>query len=155
MGKNVTGGKYAKKAGYVGPRKLRMLESDGERYAIVIKMLGNSQCHVKCADDKTRLCIIRNKFTGKHKGNNFLKPGVWVLVGIRDWETKNDKMEKCDLMEVYTESDKSKLLGTTENFMILLKEDNIINNTTDEMSNIMISESYENDMEEKIDFDVI
>ena len=150
MGKNVTGGKYAKKAGYVGPRKLRLLESDLERYAIVTKMLGNSMCHVKCADDVVRLCIIRNKFTGKHKGNNFLKPGSWVLVGLRDWETKSDKIEKCDLMEVYTESDKSKLLDTTVNFTILLKEDNLISNTTEEMDNIMISESYE-----EIDFDGI
>jgi initiation factor 1A len=143
MVKNVTGGKHAKKAGYVGPRKLRMLESDLERYAIVTKMLGNSMCHVKCADDVIRLCIIRNKFTGKHKGNNFLKPGSWVLVGLRDWETKSDKIEKCDLMEVYTESDKSKLLDTAVNFMILLKEDNLISNTTEEMDNIMISDSYE------------
>ena len=143
MGKNVTGGKYAKKAGYVGPRKLRLLESDLERYAIVTKMLGNCMCHVKCADDVVRLCIIRKKFTGKHKGNNFLKPGSWVLVGLRDWETKSDKIEKCDLMEVYSESDKSKLLDTNANFMILLKEDNLITGTTDEMSDIMISESYE------------
>jgi len=143
MGKNVTGGKYAKKAGYVGPRKLRLLESDLERYAIVTKMLGNSMCHVKCADDVVRLCLIRKKFTGKHKGNNFLKPGSWVLVGLRDWETKSDKIEKCDLMEVYTESDKSKLLDTAVNFTILLKEDNLISNTTEEMDNIMISESYE------------
>jgi initiation factor 1A len=150
MVKNVTGGKYAKKAGYVGPRKLRMLESDEERYAIVTKMLGNSQCHVKCTDNITRLCIIRNKFTGKHKGNNFLKPGVWVLVGVRDWETKSDKIEKCDLMEVYSESDKTKLLDTTVNFMVLLKEDNLLSNTTEEMENIMISETYE-----EVDFDGI
>ena len=143
MGKIVTGGKYAKKAGYVGPRKLRLLESDLERYAIVTKMLGNCMCHVKCADDDVRLCIIRKKFTGKHKGNNFLKPGSWVLVGVRDWETKSDKIEKCDLIEVYTESDKSKLLDTAVNFTILLKEDNLISNTTEEMDNIMISESYE------------
>ena len=150
MVKNVTGGKYAKKAGYVGPRKLRMLESEEERYAIVTKMLGNSQCHVKCADNITRLCIIRKKFTGKHKGNNFLKPGSWVLVGVRDWETKSDKIEKCDLMEVYSESDKSKLLDTAVNFTVLLKEDNLISNTTEEMDNIMISESYE-----EMDFDGI
>ena len=152
MGKNITGGKHAKKAGYVGPRKLRLLESEEERYAIVTKMLGNSQCHVKCMDDKIRLCIIRNKFTGKHKGNNFLKPGSWVLVGIRDWETKTDRMEKCDLMEVYTESDKSKLIDTNVNFVVLLKEDNLINNTTEEMDNIMISENYQ---DEDIDVDGI
>jgi len=147
MGKNVTGGKHAKRAGYIGPRKLRLLESEEERYAIVIKMLGNSQCHVKCADDVTRLCIIRNKFTGKHKGNNFLKTGTWVLVGTREWESKNDRMEKCDLMEVYTESDKSKLMETSVNFVVLLKEDNLINNTTEELGDIMISEQYEDNVD--------
>jgi hypothetical protein len=65
------------------------------------------------------------------------------LVGLRDWETKSDKIEKCDLMEVYTESDKSKLLDTPVNFTILLKESNLISNTTEEIGNIMISESYE------------
>jgi translation initiation factor IF-1 len=143
MGKNVTGGKHAKRAGYIGPRKLRLLESEEERYAIVIKMLGNSQCHVKCADNITRLCIIRKKFTGKHKGNNFLKPGSWVLVGTRGWESKSDRMETCDLMEVYTESDKPKLMDTNVNFVVLLKEDNLINNTTDEIGDIMISDQYE------------
>ena len=143
MVKNVTGGKHAKKAGFIGQRKVRLLESDEERYGIVMKMLGNSQCQVKCADDVVRLCIIRNKFTGKHKGNNFLRPGTWVLVGLRLWETKNDRMEKCDLMECYTESDKSKLLDTNVNFLVLLKEDNLINNTTDEMNEINISEDYD------------
>ena len=60
-------------------------------------------------------------------------------------------MEKCDLMEVYSESDKKKLLETTTNFMILLKEGNILSNTTDEMDNIMISETYDED----INFDEI
>jgi hypothetical protein len=72
-----------------------------------------------------------------------LKPGSWVLVGIRDWETKTDRMEKCDLMEVYSESDKTKLMDTNVNFVVLLKEDNLINNTTEEMNDIMISENYE------------
>jgi hypothetical protein len=69
------------------------------------------------------------------------------LVGLRDWETKSDKIEKCDLMEVYTDSDKSKLLDTAVNFTILLKEDNLISNTTEEMDNIMISESYDIDVD--------
>ena len=141
MVKNVTGGNRAKKAGFIGQRKLRILESDDERYAIVMKMLGNSQCQVKCTDDIIRLCIIRNKFTGKHKGNNFLRPGSWVLVGLRTWETKHDdRIQKCDLMECYTDSDKTKLLDTHVNFMVLLKEDNLINNTTDEMNEIHISD---------------
>jgi len=137
MGKNITGGNRAKKAGFIGQRKLRMLETEDERYGIVTKMLGNSQCQVKCADDKVRLCIIRKKFTGQHKGQNFLRPGTWILVGLRTWETKQeDRIEKCDLMECYTESDKTKLLETTANFMVLLKENNIISNTTEEMDNI-------------------
>lgn len=146
MVKNVTGGKHAKKAGFIGQRKLRLLESDEERYGIVMKMLGNSQCQIKCADDVTRLCIIRNKFTGKHKGNNFLRPGSWVLVGLRLWETKrDDRIEKCDLMECYTDSDKAKLLDTNVNFVVLLKEDNLINNTTDEMNDIIISDDIDID----------
>ena len=48
-------------------------------------------------------------------------------------------------MECYTDSDKAKLLDTNVNFVVLLKEDNLINNTTDEMNDIIISDDIDID----------
>ena len=110
MVKNQNGGNKGKKVARkdTGPvhKKVRLM-SEGEMYAVVTKMLGNSQCNVLSLDGKVRLCMIRKKFTGKHKHQHFLKPGTWILVGLRDWETNHkDKMDKCDLLECYNESDK-------------------------------------------------
>ena len=110
MVKNQTGGNKGKKVARkdnVQVKKIRLMSEEGEMYALVTKMLGNSQCTVFSLDGKLRLCIIRKKFTGKHKSQHFLKPGSWVLVGLRDWETNHkDKMDKCDLLECYNENDK-------------------------------------------------
>lgn len=81
-----------------------------EMYAAVVKLYGGSNCEVVCEDGITRMCIIRNKFRGRGKRDNFLTPGIWVLVGIRDWEVKhNGKNPNCDLLYVYSEDDKHKL----------------------------------------------
>ena len=108
MVKNQNGGNKGKKISPKEPvyKKVKLMTQEGEMYGIVTKMLGNSQCNVFCLDGKIRLCIIRKKFTGKHKHQNLLKPGIWVLLGLRDWETNKDKMEKCDLLECYNEADK-------------------------------------------------
>lgn len=108
--------------------KLRVAEYDGEIYAVVLKLLGNNMFHAQCIDGKLRLGHIRGKFTGRKKRDSMLSPGVWVLVGERNFsnieegnnlttsthKTKNstDKLEKCDLLEVYTESNKQSLKDT-------------------------------------------
>ena len=81
--------------------KLRLSLDECELYAQVIKLLGNSMCHVLCQDGKTRLCIIRGKFRGRGKRDNSITNGKWIMVGIRDYESeKTDKLENCDLLEV-------------------------------------------------------
>jgi len=93
--------------------KLRISEDPSEIYAVIIKRLGGEFCHVKCTDGQTRLCIIRGKFRGGGgKKDNFINLNTWVLIGLRDWETvkeNSDKLQKCDLLEVYNENDKMKL----------------------------------------------
>lgn len=110
MVKNQNGGNKGKKVARKDNapiKKVRLMSEAGELYAVVTKMLGNNQCTVYSLDGKIRLCIIRKKFTGKHKSQHFLKPGSWVLIGLRDWETNHkDKMDKCDLLECYNENDK-------------------------------------------------
>lgn len=110
--------------------KLRLSEDPLEQYAFIVKRLGGEFCHVKCQDGQTRLCIIRGKFRGgRGKKDSFINNDSWVLIGIRDWETKNeksDKLEKCDLLEVYRETDKMKLkMVPGVNWSSFITNDNI------------------------------
>ena len=95
-------------------RKLRLKEDTDEVYACVSKMLGNGMCNVIGIDNCARLCIIRNKFRGRSKRHNMIAPWSWVLVGDRSWETSASKetksaVNKCDLLEVYSEQEKERL----------------------------------------------
>ena len=86
------------------------IDEEMETYAAVIKVLGGSNCEIICEDGIIRNCIIRNKFRGRSKRDNWLSPNVWVLVGLREWEVKNkNKKECCDLLYVYTEEEKGQL----------------------------------------------
>jgi len=89
---------------------LRTSECEEEMFALIVKMLGNGMCEVSCADGVSRLCIIRKKFRGRQKRRNIVVTGATVMVGLRSWE-KNERssMQKCDLLEVYTESELRKL----------------------------------------------
>jgi initiation factor 1A len=93
--------------------KTRFSEDEFEYYAQVVAMLGNGMCHVICKDGKKRLCIIRGKFRGRGKRDNTLSNGKWVLVGGRDFEAEKTgegkNLEKCDLLEVYSDLDKERL----------------------------------------------
>jgi len=106
MVKNTTGGckskGFARKEFASSNHKLRLSESEDEKYAHITKMFGNGMCQALCDDSKTRTCIIRGKFRGKGKRNSLLTQGSIVLVGIRSWETDSDK---CDLLEVYGQNE--------------------------------------------------
>lgn len=93
--------------------KTRFSEDEYEYYAQVVANLGNGMCHVMCKDGKKRLCVIRGKFRGRGKRDNIITNGKWVLVGGREFEsTKSGEgkdLEKCDLLEVYSDLDKERL----------------------------------------------
>lgn len=117
MVKNNKGGNKAKKQGrkFAQPDpsniQTRYSSDPDELYACCTKLLGNSMCYVMCVDGKERLCIIRRKFSGRGKRDNILTIGTWCLVGSRSFETKSDtKREKCDLLEVYGDIDKKKIM---------------------------------------------
>ena len=94
---------------------LRVSQDESEVYAQVIKVLGGSMCHVNDSNNKIMLCHIRGKFRGRGKRDNFVGNGTWVLVGLRDWASKEStkkKLEECDLLEVYNDQDKERLKNT-------------------------------------------
>ena len=87
--------------------KTRFAKDKDEIYGAVIKEFGNGRALVKCIDAVERLLHIRKKFKGRSKGQNFVKSGVWVLAGLRSWESskKEGERENCDLLEVYHAQD--------------------------------------------------
>jgi len=120
MVKNTTGGSKTKgqaRKFASGPSKntLRISNNELELYAFVTKMNGNGMCNVLCIDGITRLCQIRGKFRGRGKRDNLVSFGSWLLVGLREWTVsskKSDKIEQCDLLEVYNESEVQRLKDT-------------------------------------------
>ena len=133
MPRNTGGGnkakKFASKSFVVSIRATRFASVDGEVYAVVQRMLGGSICEVLCIDGLLRLCVIRGKFSGKGKRDNRLSRGSWVLVGLRDWEISSKDKPKCDLLEVYNDGDKEKIIkNSRENFRIFLStnEDDVV-----------------------------
>lgn len=137
MVRNTKGGNKSKK----GARKnlsagssniIRYAEEDCEIYASVVRVFGGDICQVKCGGDGlTRQCVIRKKFRGRNRMHNRLQPGVWVLVGLREWENKNGETQKCDLLEVYNDMEKEKLKQTLPNDILPHSpemEDNHMNN---------------------------
>ena len=95
MPKNKRGGKKHKKGKKGGNEHKRALEfrEDGQEYAQVKKMLGNSRVELLCFDGKERLGIIR----GSMRKRVWIAPGDIVLVGIRDYQDG-----KADILMKYT-----------------------------------------------------
>ena len=118
MVKNTKGGskhkKFARKnvkgnsSGF--DERVRKSAHKDEIYASVAKILGNGRVEILCNDGQSRQCVIRNKFRGKNKRDNEVTTGSVILAGRRSWETPNpDKMETCDLLCVYNNSQINKL----------------------------------------------
>ena len=124
MVKNTGGNKakkFASKNVTISNKATRFSADPAEIYAIVNKLMGGNICEVFCMDGITRTCIIRRKFSGKGRRNNWLSKGIWVLIGLRSWETENKEKNKCDLLEVYNDNDKEKLIkNSREDFKIFL-----------------------------------
>ena len=114
--------------------KLRVSEDEGEIYVIVTKMLGNNMFHCYCIDGTTRLGHIRGKFTGRGKRDNMVEGGKWALIGLREWDVPSEKsssiskgkekMQQCDLLEIYSDMDKQRLReSVSEDWSVLDSND--------------------------------
>jgi initiation factor 1A len=113
---------------------LRVSECKEELYAYVMRILGNSMCLVKCFDGYERLCHIRGKFTGRSKRENALAQGTWVLVGLRQWDADKEfaskasktgrSIQKCDLLEIYSSTEREKLRVQEKIFQDVITESN-------------------------------
>ena len=160
MVKNKIGGNKAKKFARKNVndtaqnKKLRFSQHEDEVYGIVNKIIGNGQVVVMCQDGKERLCFIRNKFSGRNKQSNLISSGSWVIVGKRSWETpKENKLEKCDLLEIYSNQEKHVLQQECNvNFTNMIKEEQKLSNLDfeNEDDNVVFSKTEENNNIEDI-----
>ena len=129
FGGNKNKGQARKFVGAKPTNKLRIAESEGEIYAVVLKMNGNGMFHAMGIDKKLRLGFIRGKFSGKGKRDNMVEMGKWVLLGDREWSaatssTSGDSKIKSDLLEVYNDGEKERLKSTiTADWSILVSSD--------------------------------
>ena len=144
-----TGGNKSKRIGrkHVNvpeTRKIRYVMEEGEEYAVVTKLHG-ANCQVTCANGVSRVCVIRKKFKGRGKRDNIIMTGIWVLVGVRDWEVPGaGKQQKCDLLEVYSRADKDKLIQTCPDDFSVLRS---ICDDGDGTSNIEFTDALIDDAE--------
>lgn len=127
MVKNQKGGNKSKKMGrkFINApvdRRVRLIEEEGELYAIVLKLLGNGMFYARDTSNIERLCVMRNKFRGRGKRDNTVAIGTWVLIGEREFETTSIK-PKCDLLEVYNDNEKNKLKNSGNPIFKNLKMD--------------------------------
>jgi len=155
MVKNTHGGnghkKFARKHTTNKPNnRLRVALEEGEEYAIVTKMLGNNMFHCHCIDNTSRLGHIRGKFAGRGKRDNMIGCGTWVLIGVREWDLDKQqdtsgkgKLQQCDLLEVYTESDKDYLKDTIDaDWIILINNDVTRNKTPNDNGNNLDDDAF-------------
>ena len=123
-------------------KKLRESEDPLEIYSQVEKVLGNGMYNVICIDGKNRLCHSCGKFRGRNKKDNFVSLGTWLLVGLRDYEAggNNKKLQNCDLLEVYNDTEKERLkTSVNQDWSLFIKNDAKNSFTSQEVSN-----SFEN-----------
>jgi len=91
---------------------LRVSQEEGEIYAQAVKVLGGNIASAIDINGNPLRAHIRGKFRGRGKRDNFIGPGTWLLVGLHSWETDKEKpeiMKNCDILEVYSDSDKTRL----------------------------------------------
>lgn len=80
------------------PPQKRELEykDDGQEYAQVIRMLGNSRCDVQCFDGVQRLAHIR----GNMRNKVWINLSDFVLISLREYQDN-----KCDIVMKYTDEE--------------------------------------------------
>lgn len=117
MVKNNTGGNKSKGLARKNFTKrdnaLRVAHEDGEIYAQAIKVMGGSIASAIDIEGKPLRVHIRGKFRGRGKRDNFIGPNTWLLVGLHEWgssdKTKPGDVRDCDVLEVYNDTDKTRL----------------------------------------------
>lgn len=129
MVKNICGGSKSKKMASKNfknsniNRNLRISQDNFECYGIITEKLGGGHMRAMGIDGNKYMVSIGGKFR-----NERINKYDFILFGLRDWQTNirnKDKDIKTDLLEVYNEQEKNKLLKLNGlNWQNLLQYDN-------------------------------
>lgn len=136
MVKNTCGGSKHKSQArkFVNPSNVRShlrTAEEGEEYAKVLQLCGSGICQIETVGGKQYNCHIRGKFKSRNKKDNTVLKGGIVLVGLRDFESQEEKkvggkikLPNCDLLEVYNSSEINRLKQTVNiDWKNLVKEE--------------------------------
>lgn len=152
MVKNTTGGgrtkglarKHQKSAGS-GSSFLRIPTCEEEQIGLVTKMYGNGMCETYNNENIKLIGHIRNKFRGRQKRHNKIEPGMFVLIGLREWESTK---KNCDILTIYDDNDVNQLKVKPdikiENLIKLKNANSII--STEETEGIEFVEDEEDEL---------
>lgn len=134
MVKNTGGNKakgFARKNLVKRDTALRVADEEGEIYAQAVKVMGGSIASAIDLNGNPLRVHIRGKFRGRGKRDNFIAPGTWLLVGLHSWEadsstSKSSEIKNCDVLEVYSDSDKNRLKTsvTSVNWSLFVANEN-------------------------------
>jgi len=157
---NIKGGKkhkkYAKnKNDVTSKRKLIKAENELEKYAKILKPMGNNRFQCQCIEKngfKDRLGVLR----GKMRKRVWIKTGDFVLISLRGFQD-----EKCDIIYKYNMDEVSVLIKDGDIRTSYDKEDTSYsfsngNGSDNEEDNNMaeIGNNY-NNVDEEFDYDDI
>ncbi|MFY7731210.1 MAG: hypothetical protein ACOVRN_16955 [Flavobacterium sp.] len=119
MVKNAGGGNkskgFARKNFVKREAALRVAQEDGEMYAQAVKVLGGSIASALDLNGNPLRVHIRGKFRGRNKRDNFISGGTWLLVEVPEWQSKSSEVRDCNILEVYSDTDKHRLKNTVTN----------------------------------------
>jgi len=155
MVKNTTGGNKSKalaRKNIINKKSnLRFAQEEGEIYAQAIKVMGGNIVSAIDINGNELICHIRGKFRGSKKRDNFISPNSWLLVGLHNWENNSKTIKNCDILEVYTEQDKTILKNsiTSIDWNKFISNDNKIFSDCKE-DNLIVFSDLNNDVYEKI-----
>ena len=110
--------------------------------------------HVTTVDGVPMLLHIRNKFRGRSKRDNTIRPGSVVLIGERTFESAREgKLANCDLLEVYNDAEVKRLHEDTFIDFSAFKELTGFNPTTVEEDTTFAfgdEKNFDNDIDKEI-----
>lgn len=115
MVKNNTGGNKSKGMARKNVGKqdhsLRVASEQEEVYAQAVKVLGGKIVSVIDLDGNPMQAHIRGRFK-RAKRDNFIGANTWLLVGL--WPQQGG-IKQCDILEVYSDAEKTKLKNSVTN----------------------------------------
>ena len=112
---------------------------DNQEYAFVVSVSGDGRYELMCYDKIKRLGILR----GKLRRTTRVNKSDLILVSLRGFQDN-----KCDILAIYNELDKEKLIKANEIYYSFTRTGSLIEDLKDEFNSI--DEKVETTHEEKV-----